>query len=189
MSLAEVVARSTVTPAKTIGRYPEVGTLGVGRGADITVLEEQTGVFAFKDSWPAKRLGTKRLDCVYTIRAGKVVYERGPGAPADADTTIYDLLLKHARLGGRTEEVDIGIIGNRVEKIGRGLKAAHARVIAEVEGYQVTPAALAAGGMADLQVRDGDRVILTVRNGRVIRDDAGLTIPDVTRAGPYTNFK
>jgi dihydroorotase len=53
ITLVEVVARSTVNPAKAIGRYPEVGTLGVGRTADITVLEEQAGVFAFKDSWPA----------------------------------------------------------------------------------------------------------------------------------------
>src|SRR5215831_11698545 len=81
MSLGDTVARSTVNPAKAIGRYPELGTLTVGRAADIAVLEEQTGVFAFKDSWPAKRLGTKRLSCVLTIRDGKIVYERGP-APA-----------------------------------------------------------------------------------------------------------
>ena len=77
MSFPDVLVRSTVNPAKEIGRYPELGTLGVGRVADIAVLEEQSGVFAFKDSWPAKRLGTKRLECVLTIRDGKVVYERG----------------------------------------------------------------------------------------------------------------
>ena len=54
---------------------------------DITVLEEQTGVFAFKDSWPAKRLGTKRLDCVLTIRDGKIVYERGPVATGGEEKT------------------------------------------------------------------------------------------------------
>ena len=78
MSLEDVLVRSTVNPAKEIGRYPELGTLGVGRVADIAVLEQQTGVFVFKDSWPAKRLGTKRLEYVLTIRAGKIVYERGP---------------------------------------------------------------------------------------------------------------
>ena len=62
MSLDDVLVRSTVNPAKEIGRYPELGTLGVGRVADIAVLEQQTGVFVFKDSWPAKRLGTKRLE-------------------------------------------------------------------------------------------------------------------------------
>jgi dihydroorotase len=76
MDMKDVILRSTVTPAKEIGRYPEAGTLGVGRTADIAVLEDQSGVFAFKDSWPAKRLGTRRLECVLTIRDGRIVYDR-----------------------------------------------------------------------------------------------------------------
>jgi len=103
MSLPDVLLRSTVNPAKEIGRYPELGTLGVGRVADIAVIEEQSGVFAFKDSWPAKRLGTKRLECVLTIRDGQVVYERGAVRNREQDTTIYDLLLKHARIGDRPD--------------------------------------------------------------------------------------
>jgi dihydroorotase len=76
MSLEDVILRSTVNPAKEIGRYPEIGTLGVGKIADIAVVENQNGVFAFKDAWPAKKLGAHRLDCVLTIRDGKVVYDR-----------------------------------------------------------------------------------------------------------------
>jgi dihydroorotase len=76
MSLQDVILRSTVNPAKEIGRYPEIGTLGAGKVADIAVLENQSGVFAFKDAWPAKTLGAHRLDCVLTIRDGKVVYDR-----------------------------------------------------------------------------------------------------------------
>ena len=76
MNLEDVVLRSTVNPAKGIGRYPEVGALGIGRTADIAVLESQNGVFAFKDSWPAKRLGAQRLECVLTIRDGRIVYDR-----------------------------------------------------------------------------------------------------------------
>jgi len=88
MTLADVVARSTVNPAREIGRFPEVGTLGAGRTADIAVLEEQTGVFAFKDAWPAKRLGTKRLDCVLTVRNGEIVYDRDARSfPAWTGTT------------------------------------------------------------------------------------------------------
>src|SRR3954469_12108185 len=117
MSLGDVVARSTVNPAKAIGRYPDLGTLAVGRTADIAVLEEQTGVFAFKDSWPAKRLGTKRLDCVLTIRDGKVAYERGPMADIEADTAIYDLLLKRVRIGGSKQAIDVAITGNRIVHI------------------------------------------------------------------------
>jgi len=189
MSLPDVLLRSTVNPAKEIGRYPELGTLGVGRVADIAVIEEQSGVFAFKDSWPAKRLGTKRLECVLTIRDGQVVYERGAVRNREQDTTIYDLLLKHARIGDRPDEVDIGIVGNRIVRIGKGLKAAHARVVAEAEGYTVTPVTLAEGKGADLRVLDAGRAIMTIRNGKIVTDDEGLTIPDATRAGPYTNFK
>src|ERR1700722_3257554 len=76
MSLGDVILRSTVNPAKEIGRFPELGTLGEGRFADIAVLENQSGVFAFKDSWPAKKLGTHRLECVLTIRDGRIVYDR-----------------------------------------------------------------------------------------------------------------
>ena len=75
MTLPDVVMRSTAAPAKAIARYPELGTLAIGRVADLAVLELQSGVFAFKDSWGAKRLGPKRLECLLTIRDGKVVYD------------------------------------------------------------------------------------------------------------------
>ena len=189
MSFPDVLVRSTVNPAKEIGRYPELGTLGVGKVADLAVLEEQSGVFAFKDAWPAKRLGTKRLQCVLTVRDGKVVYERGAVPARGADTTVYDLLLKHARIGDRAGEVDIAIAGNRIVQVGPGLKAAHARVVAEAEGYAVMPATVAEGTAANLTLLDQGRTIMTIRNGKVVTDDLGLTIPDVSRAGPYTNFK
>lgn len=76
MTLPDVVMRSTVAPAKAIGHYPELGTLGIGRAADVAVLELQSGVFAFKDAWGMKRLGQKRLECQMTVRDGKIVYDR-----------------------------------------------------------------------------------------------------------------
>ena len=76
MTLEDVILRSTVNPAKEIGRLPELGTLGEGRIADIAVLENESGVFAFKDAWPARKLGTHRLQCVLTIRDGRIVYDR-----------------------------------------------------------------------------------------------------------------
>lgn len=189
MSFDEVLVRSTVNPAKEIGRYPQLGTLGVGQGADIAVLEAETGVFVFKDSWPAKRLGTKRLENVLTVRAGKILFERNPRPLAAQDTTIYDLLIKRVRVGDHPEEVDLGIIGNRVARIGHGLEAAHARTVVDAEGYQVAPAALAEGGAADIKLVDAGHVIMIVRDGKVITDDLGLTIPDISRAGPYSNYR
>jgi hypothetical protein len=146
-------------------------------------------VFVFKDAWPAKRLGTKRLENVLTVRAGKIVYELKPRPPAAQDTTIYDLLIKHGHVGDQSESVDLGIIGNRVARIGHGLKAAHARVVVEAEGYRVMPAALLEGSVADIKLVDDDRVIMIVRGGKVMTDDEGLTIPDVSRAGPYSNYR
>ena len=45
-----------------------------------------------------------------------------------------------ARVQGRDGELDVGIIGNRIARIGWGPKAAYAKVLVEAEGYQVTPA-------------------------------------------------
>ena len=143
----------------------------------------------FKDSWPAKRLGTKRLECVLTLRAGKVVYERGVRAAGAQDTKVYDLLFKHGRLGDQHGEVDLGIVGNRIARISRGLNATHARVVIEAEGFELAPAGLAEGGIADITLREAGRVIMTLRNGKIITDDYGLSIPDISRAGAYSNFK
>jgi len=186
MSLNDVVLRSTMNPAKEIGRYPEVGTLGVGRGADIAVLEEQTGVFAFKDAWPAKKLGTKRLECVMTIRGGNIVYQREANAPSERDTTIYDVLFKHATVGG--QDLDVGVAGGKVLRIGHALNASHARILVEAEGYALA-APVAEGAAADLNLLDGKRTIMTMRAGKILTDAEGLSIPDVSRAGPYSNFK
>jgi len=75
MTLEDAILRSTVNPAKAIHRFPELGTLGEGRAADIAVLALRTGAFAFKDSWGKKRLGTNKLENVLTVRNGKIVYD------------------------------------------------------------------------------------------------------------------
>ncbi len=75
MTLQDAVLRATVNPARAIKRFPELGTLGVGKVADIAVFDLQTGVFAFKDAWNKKLLGTKKLECILTVRDGKVVYD------------------------------------------------------------------------------------------------------------------
>jgi dihydroorotase len=93
MSLADAVLRSTVNPAKEIGRYPELGTLSVGSGADIAVLERRNGVFALKDSWGTKRLATERLENAMTIRDGKLVFDRdGRAFPAWSSAGHYGVI-------------------------------------------------------------------------------------------------
>jgi len=76
MTLEEAVRRATVNPARAIGRLPELGTLGEGRVADIAVLEMQSGRFALVDSRRVKRMASRRLECILTVLAGQVVYDR-----------------------------------------------------------------------------------------------------------------
>lgn len=74
MPLQEVIFRSTVTPAAEIG-HPELGTLGVGSDADVAVIAVLKGEFGFVDSGHAKMRGDRRLQCVLTLRNGKVVWD------------------------------------------------------------------------------------------------------------------
>lgn len=76
MKLQDAIARSTVNPAKAISRFPEIGTIGEGKVADVAVFQLRDGVFAYKDAWHNKRLGTKKLETVLTIRAGELVFDR-----------------------------------------------------------------------------------------------------------------
>ncbi|MCU0520367.1 MAG: amidohydrolase/deacetylase family metallohydrolase [Anaerolineae bacterium] len=74
MPLREVIMRSTVTPAREIGR-PALGTLSVGAEADVAVLRHLKGTFGFSDCGRAKLVGTEKLECDITVRAGKIVYD------------------------------------------------------------------------------------------------------------------
>lgn len=74
MPLQEVIYRSTVTPANEIG-HPELGNLSVGAEADVAVLKMQEGEFGFMDCGRAKIVGDKKLECMLTLRAGKIVFD------------------------------------------------------------------------------------------------------------------
>jgi hypothetical protein len=147
------------------------------------------------------------------------VYERRSTTPRTADTKIYDVLIKHAHVVDpdhhRDEDLDVGITGGKIATIGHRLPAAHARVVIEAEGYSLrwgvagvapcggTPVVvdppragqteLLQGMTADLAlletVNEKQRCVLGIRGGRIVWDTEGLSIPDVSRAGPYSNFK
>ena len=72
--LADLIRRSTVNPANEIHR-PELGTLTIGREADIAVLDEQHGHFGFVDCGYGKMEGTSRVVAQMTIRAGRILYD------------------------------------------------------------------------------------------------------------------
>lgn len=93
MPLAEVIYRSTVTPAQEIG-HPELGHLGVGAEADIAVLELCEGQFGYVDCGHARLNGSRKLSCEMTLRAGEIVYDvNGRSAPAweDAPPSYWEI--------------------------------------------------------------------------------------------------
>ncbi len=69
--LAQVVAWSTVNPAKIFDVFNGRGTLAVGAPADITVLEMRTGNFEFVDAFKNIRPGNRKLFASATVLGGK----------------------------------------------------------------------------------------------------------------------
>ena len=91
MPLAEAIHRSTVTPAESIKKFPEIGTLGEGKTADIAVLKMEQGIFAFKDAWGKKKMGSRRVRAVMTVREGEIVFDvDGLGFPLWTEAGEYD---------------------------------------------------------------------------------------------------
>ena len=72
--LDDVVRRSTVNPATEIHR-PELGTLSVGKEADIAVLELLKGRFAYIDCGVARMDANIKLTARMTVRAGRISYD------------------------------------------------------------------------------------------------------------------
>jgi dihydroorotase len=72
--LDDVIRRSTVNPATEIHRA-ELGTLSIGKDADIAVLELSQGRFGYIDCGVAKMDGNVRLTTRMTIRAGRILYD------------------------------------------------------------------------------------------------------------------
>lgn len=72
--LADLIRRSTVNPAHEIHRE-DLGTLSIGKAADIAVLEEQHGKFGYIDCGLAKMEADVQVVTRMTIRAGRVAYD------------------------------------------------------------------------------------------------------------------
>ena len=72
--LDDIIRRSTVNPATEIHR-PELGTLSVGKDADIAVLELAKGHFSYIDCGVARFDGNAQLTARMTIRAGRIAYD------------------------------------------------------------------------------------------------------------------
>jgi len=72
--LNDLIRRSTVNPAREIQR-PQLGTLSVGKEADVAVLEELHGKFGYIDCGYAKMNADVQIVARITIRAGRILYD------------------------------------------------------------------------------------------------------------------
>jgi dihydroorotase len=73
-TIPQVVAEMTWNPAREI-KQEQLGNLSVGSPADIAVLSVEQGRFGFVDMYDKKLMGTEKLVCQLTVRAGKIVFD------------------------------------------------------------------------------------------------------------------
>ncbi len=71
-TLEQVVAMSTINPAKVIDRLPKLGTLQIGAPGDVSIFDLIEGPVKFVDTRKHEREGQRHLRPVHTIRAGRV---------------------------------------------------------------------------------------------------------------------
>ena len=77
--LVDVIRMATSEPAKALDMDGEIGSLAVGRAADISVLEEHTGDWLFLDTDGGTLRSDKALTPVLAVKAGEVfTAEWGP---------------------------------------------------------------------------------------------------------------
>ena len=81
MSISEVIQRATINPARAINREHVLGSLEVGRSADIAVFEIQEGDFDFQDTHSVSRRGSKKLSCRLAISQGTIMDPEQEGLP------------------------------------------------------------------------------------------------------------
>ena len=88
-SLEQVVRMVTAAPAAAVGMGDTLGSIAVGREADLSIIEERGGKWKFEDSQGNSFTGEHALVPVHTVRAGEMIsLDWGPHAwgwePAEA---------------------------------------------------------------------------------------------------------
>ncbi|MEO8039407.1 MAG: amidohydrolase/deacetylase family metallohydrolase [Betaproteobacteria bacterium] len=72
LPLAQVVPMVTTHCAQMLGMESELGTLGVGRVADVSVLEDLRGRFAMRDNEGTTLVAERMLAPAFCVRAGRM---------------------------------------------------------------------------------------------------------------------
>jgi dihydroorotase len=82
--LADVVAMATSRSAALLGRADELGSLAVGRVADVSLMRLEEGAWTAVDATGEQMTARRRLVPVLTVRAGETIEPRLPDRPATA---------------------------------------------------------------------------------------------------------
>ena len=73
MAMPDIVAASTSTPARAIRRADTIGSLAVGRRADIAVFRIEDGSYDYIDAFGHTERATRRFAPVLTVNGGDVI--------------------------------------------------------------------------------------------------------------------
>ncbi|MBI2192133.1 MAG: amidohydrolase/deacetylase family metallohydrolase [Planctomycetes bacterium] len=73
MGLDDVIEKTTVAAARAIGREGALGSLAVGREADLAVLETEEGAFDLKDTHGNVIQASRLIRCASVVRGGEVI--------------------------------------------------------------------------------------------------------------------
>ena len=73
MTISDIVAASTSAPARAIRRQDSLGSLAVGRRADVAVFRIEQGAYDYVDAFGHAERATRRFAPVLTVNGGEIV--------------------------------------------------------------------------------------------------------------------
>lgn len=73
LNLNDVVFKTTLAPARALGREDQIGTLRCGAMANLFQFGIENGDFEFRDTHSKTRKGTRRLKPLLTVKNGKAI--------------------------------------------------------------------------------------------------------------------
>ncbi len=77
LSFEQIIADCTINAARAVGWQDRIGSLEIGREADIAVLQTVDEPITLRDSRGKERLHKQRIAAKWTLRAGEVFQGRG----------------------------------------------------------------------------------------------------------------
>ena len=77
LTIEQIIPRCTINAAQAVGWQDRIGSLEVGREADIAVLQIADDPVTLRDSVGMEKLHKQRIAAKWTVRAGELFPARG----------------------------------------------------------------------------------------------------------------